>query len=72
MSFEEKIKDLRINSPRVNYYFLRRRVDKGNGKKTLGWILQSENSSLIEKVEFNDLYKIKLGMENAKNSLSNN
>lgn len=72
MSFEEKIKELRTNSTRENYYFLRRRVDKGNGKKTLGWILQSSNSLPIEKVKFNDLYKIKLGIENAKKSLSTN
>ena len=39
---------------RDNYYFMRRRVNKGNGKKTLGWMLQSENNDMIyENKDFN-------------------
>lgn len=42
---------------RNNYYFLRRRVDKGNGKKSLGWILKKEDTNkCIESLDFYKLH----------------
>lgn len=49
---------------RNNFYFMRRRVNKGNGKKTLGWMLQSENDETIyENKDFNILHDKKLSLE---------
>ena len=45
---------------RDNYVFLRRRIDKGNGKKTLGWVVKKENSdNYLENIDFDVLNKIK-------------
>lgn len=56
---------------RDNYYFMRRRVNKGNGKKTLGWMLQSENNDMIyENKDFNVLYNQKLKLEVGINETS--
>jgi hypothetical protein len=49
---------------RENFYFMRRRVNKGNGKKTLGWMLQPENTDTIyENKDFDVLYAQKLNIE---------
>ena len=42
---------------RDNFYFLRRRVAKGNGKKTLGWICKRDDTpNYLENIDF---YKLK-------------
>lgn len=41
---------------RDNYYFLRRRIDKGNGKKTLGWVLKRDDTD--KSLENLDFYKL--------------
>lgn len=54
---ETLIKYLKSNTKRDNFYFLRRRVDKGNGKKSLGWILKRDDTNkMIESLDF---YKLK-------------
>jgi hypothetical protein len=56
VNIENSIIKLKRNK-RDNYYFLRRRVDKGNGKKTLGWILKKDNTA--KTLEGLDFYKLK-------------
>ena len=57
---ENTIKYLKQTSKRENYLFLRRRIDKGNGKKTLGWIVKKENSdNYLENIDFDILNRIK-------------
>ena len=57
---EKTIKYLKQTSKRENYLFLRRRIDKGNGKKTLGWIVKKENSdNYLENIDFDFLNRIK-------------
>ena len=63
LKLEEKIIALK-KTARDNFYFLRRRVDKGNGKKTLGWICKRDDTTkTIEGVDFYKLnaekYKLK-------------
>lgn len=67
-----KIRELK-NLNRSNFYFMRRRIDKGNGKKTLGWILQPEDSSeTFENKDFNLLHEQKLLLEkNNDKTISN-
>ena len=61
MSDLEKTINYLINTvKRDNYVFLRRRIDKGNGKKTLGWVVKKENSdNYLENIDFDVLNKIK-------------
>ena len=57
---EKTIKYLKQTSKRENYLFLRRRIDKGNGKKTLGLIVKKENSdNYLENIDFDILNRIK-------------
>ena len=57
---EKTIKYLKQTSKRENYLFLRRRIDIGNGKKTLGWIVKKENSdNYLENIDFDILNRIK-------------
>lgn len=58
---------------RENFFFMRRRIDKGNGKKTLGWVLQPSNSDITyENKDFNNLHQQKLLLENInEQSISN-
>lgn len=57
---EKTINYLKKTSKRDNYIFMRRRIDKGNGKKTLGWIVKKENSEkILENIDFNKLNAIK-------------
>lgn len=54
---ESLIRQLKLKTKRENFIFMRRRVDKGNGKKTLGWILKKENSNeTMENIDFYKLY----------------
>jgi len=60
----DKIKELKNNTTRDNYFYMRRRIDKGNGKKTLGWIMESENSKYTyEHKDFNVLHEQMIKME---------
>lgn len=60
IDLEKTIKYLKQTSKRENYLFLRRRIDKGNGKKTLGWIVKKENSdNYLENIDFDILNRIK-------------
>ena len=54
----EQIKNLKTFYSRDNYYYMRRRIPKGNGKKTLGWIMESANMNkpLLNK-DFNQLHE---------------
>ena len=45
----EQIKTLKTFYSRDNYYYMRRRIPKGNGKKTLGWIMENDSKSLIKE-----------------------
>nr|DAF56771.1 MAG TPA: hypothetical protein [Myoviridae sp. ctWb16] len=57
---EKTINYLKNTVKRDNYVFLRRRIDKGNGKKTLGWVVKKENSdNYLENIDFDVLNKIK-------------
>lgn len=49
---------------RDNFYFLRRRVDKGNGKKSLGWVLKREDTN--KYLESLDFYKLHNSMNELK------
>lgn len=63
-AIEKMILDLKkIN--RDNYYFLRRRIDKGNGKKTLGWVLKRDDTDKsIENLDFYKLNSLKKELKN--------
>ena len=51
-NLEEMIINLK-KTQRDNFYFLRRRVDKGNGKKSLGWILKRDDTTKsLENLDF--------------------
>lgn len=51
---------------RNNFYFLRRRINKENGKKTLGWILEDNLQNYIsENKNFDILHNIRLSYENS-------
>ena len=53
-----QIKELRTYYSRNNYYYMRRRIDKGNGKKTLGWIMENANmKKTLEHKDFNQLHE---------------
>ncbi len=71
-SIVTKIKELKQMS-RENFFFMRRRIDKGNGKKTLGWILQPSDSDITyENKDFDNLHKQKLLLEKSnEQSISN-
>ena len=52
---------------RDNFYFLRRRVDKGNGKKSLGWILKRDDTDKsFESLDFYKLNKCKNKLKECK------
>ena len=54
-----KLEHLIINLTKIkrdNFYFLRRRVPKGNGKKTLGWICKRDDTTkVLENIDFYNL-----------------
>ena len=55
-----KLEQLIVNLKKLkrdNFYFLRRRVSKGNGKQTLGWICKRDDTDkVLENIDF---YKLK-------------
>ena len=64
-----KLEQLIVNLKKIkrdNFYFLRRRVPKGNGKKTLGWICKRDDTT--EVLQNIDFYKLKT----EKNKLKEN
>lgn len=59
------IKNLRLKTPRTNFLVQRRRVEKGNGSKTLGWLLFDKNNNLLnENIRFDSLLEFKRKLEN--------
>ena len=53
-----QIKELKTYYSRDNYYYMRRRIDKGNGKKTLGWIMENANMNKpLKHKDFNQLHE---------------
>jgi len=63
-NLEEKIKKIKSNFLRDNFYYMRRRIDKGNGKKTLGWIMENDNLDYsYESKDFNALHSQMLELE---------
>ena len=59
-NLEQLIIKLKEDTKRDNYFFLRRRIDKGNGKKTLGWIVKREmTNQTSENVDFTVLNEMK-------------
>jgi hypothetical protein len=66
-NLEEMILSLK-NYTRDNYYFLRRRIDKGNGKKTLGWIVKRDDTEeSLENIDFAKLNESKEQLKNERN-----
>lgn len=62
-NLEQLILKLKETTKRDNYFFLRRRIEKGNGKKTLGWILKKENSDkTTENIDFTILNEMKTSL----------
>lgn len=55
---------------RDNFYFLRRRVDKGNGKKTLGWICKRDDTD--KTLESLDFYKLNAEKNKLKETVNEN
>lgn len=57
-NLNEQIKTLKTYYARDNFYYMRRRIDKGNGKKTLGWIMENANMKKpLEHKDFNQLHE---------------
>ena len=57
-TLENQIKQLKTYYARDNFYYMRRRIDKGNGKKTLGWIMESANMNKpLQNKDFNQLHE---------------
>lgn len=56
LKIEQIIVSLKKKVNRDNFYFLRRRIDKGNGKKSLGWIVKREDTN--KELENFDFYKL--------------
>lgn len=60
----EQIKQLKQNE-RTNFFFSRKRIDRGDGKKTIGWVLTDVRNNLtFENKDYNILYEKKLLLEN--------
>ena len=68
-----KLEQLIVNLKKLkrdNFYFLRRRVDKGNGKKTLGWICKRDDTEkTLESVDF---HKLKTNINKLKEIVNEN
>ena len=61
----EYIHNLRLKTKRKNYYFQRRRVERGDGHRTLGWVLSDDTRDLITaKIKFTDVLNFKRELEN--------
>lgn len=48
MNKEDYIKQLK-KTPRDNTLFYRRRINRGDGKKTLGWIMENNSKSILKE-----------------------
>lgn len=59
----EYIFNLRTKTPRKNYYLSHRRVARGDGHKTMGWVLSDEQNVIAEKIKFVDIMKEKKKLE---------
>lgn len=58
------IKNLRLKTSRKNFLIQRRRVEKGNGSKTLGWLLFDKNNNLLSSnIKFESLIEYKHEIE---------
>lgn len=61
------IHNLRLNSIRQNFIIQQRRIDKGkgDGSKTLGWIMFDNSNNLIfENKNFDNVIEFKRKIEN--------
>lgn len=54
MNRYEEIKQLK-QLKRINTLFFRRRIDRGDGKKTLGWIMVDDKFKKLENININIL-----------------
>lgn len=54
MNHYEEIKQLK-QLKRINTLFFRRRIDRGDGKKTLGWIMVDDKFKKLENININIL-----------------
>lgn len=54
MNRYEEIKQLK-QLKRINTLFFRRRIDRGDGKKTLGWIMVDDKFKKLENTNINIL-----------------
>lgn len=62
-SIEDEIKELK-KYKRENFLFSRKRIDRGDGKKTIGWIMTDvKNNLTFENKDYNILYKKKRLLE---------
>ena len=61
----EYLHNLRIKTKRVDYLIQRRRVAKGNGQRTLGWVLSRNDKQIKEAINFNDIINYKRKIEDA-------
>lgn len=60
---EKDIKKLK-KIKRENFLFTRARINRGDGKKTIGWILKDiQNNLTFENKDYNILYRKKLNLE---------
>lgn len=62
-SIEDEIKELK-KYKRENFLFSRKRIDRGDGKKTIGWIMTDvKNNLTFENKDYNILYNKKRLLE---------
>ena len=58
------IHNLRLKTKRTNFYIQRRRVERGDGHRTLGWILSNNvNECVGSKIKFADAMELKRELE---------
>lgn len=54
----------KAKSLRKNYFLSHRRIARGDGHKTMGWILSDDNKDLAERIKFQDIMEVKRKIEN--------
>jgi hypothetical protein len=53
---------------RENFLFTRTRINRGDGKKTIGWVLKdTKNNLTFENKDYNILYEKKILLEGKSN-----
>ena len=63
-NIEEQIKQLK-QFKRTIFLFSRKRIDRGDGKKTIGWIMTDvKNNLTFENKDYTILHRKKLLLEN--------